>query len=97
MCNLYTTRPSAAEVAAHLGVSMPDIASFNVQAEIYPGYPGMVIRDVDGRRILQSMNWGFPVRLKGMKPTSKPKPVNNARDDKLLTFMWRASFENAAV
>jgi putative SOS response-associated peptidase YedK len=26
-----------------------------------------------------------------MKPTSKPKPVNNARDDKLMTF-WRPWF-----
>jgi putative SOS response-associated peptidase YedK len=39
------------------------------------------------------MTWGFPLRLKSMKPTSKPKAVNNARDDKLMTPMWRASFE----
>ena len=41
------------------------------------------------------MTWGFPVRLKHMKPTSKPKPVNNARDDKLMTF-WRPWFTNMA-
>jgi putative SOS response-associated peptidase YedK len=93
MCNLTTTRSSAAEVAAHFGIKQSDIANFNVQAESYPGYPGMVIREIEGRRALQAMTWGFPVRLKGMKPTSKPKAVNNARDDKLLTFMWRDSFE----
>lgn len=38
---------------------------------------------------MQAMTWGFPVRLKNMKPTSKPKPVNNARDDKLLTGFWK--------
>lgn len=95
MCNLYTNRRSAAEVAAHFRVSPSDVASFNVQAEVYPGYPGMVIREVEGRRVLQSMTWGFPVRLKGMKPTSKPKPVNNARDDKLMSTrsIWKPSFE----
>ncbi len=28
-----------------------------------------------------------------MKPTSKPKAVNNTRNDKLHTPMWKASFE----
>ena len=37
----------------------------------------MVIREADGERVLQSMVWGFPLRLKGMKPNSKPRPVNN--------------------
>jgi putative SOS response-associated peptidase YedK len=38
------------------------------------------------------MTWGFPVRLKSMKPGSKPKPVTNARDDKLHTPFWKPSF-----
>lgn len=54
----------------------------------------MVLREVEGHRVLQSMSWGFPVRLKSMKPTSKPKAVNNARDDKLGTPFWRQSFES---
>ncbi|WP_342630312.1 hypothetical protein AAC691_18430 [Nguyenibacter vanlangensis] len=40
----------------------------------------MVMRERDGARILQSMTWGFPVRLKMMKPGSKPIPVNNIAD-----------------
>ncbi len=64
----------------------------NFPEETYPGYPGMVIRNVDGKRVAQQMNWGFPLRLKSMKPTSKPKPVNNARDDKLMTPFWRKWF-----
>ncbi len=71
----------------------PNVASFNVGEETYPGYPGMVVRDEGGARHLQAMTWGFPLRLKTMKPTSKPKAVNNARDDKLITPMWRNSFE----
>lgn len=32
------------------------------------------------------MTWGFPLRLKGMKPDAKPKPVNNIAD--LKKGMW---------
>lgn len=90
MCNLYTMRKSVAEVAAHFGVKTPALS--NAPEEIYPGYPGLVVRDQDGGRIVQSMTWGFPLRLQGMKPGSKPRPVNNARTDKLDNFMWRYSF-----
>ncbi len=90
MCNLYTLRPSRAETAAHFGVQDP-IAS-NAPEEIYPGYPGLVVRNGDGGRLMQSMIWGFPFRPKTMKPTSKPKAVNNVRADKLDNFMWRYSF-----
>ena len=90
MCNLYTMRKSAAEVAAHFGVS--SFASSNAPEEIYPGRPGLVVHNLDHRRTLRSMAWGFPLRLKGMKPESKPKAVNNVRADKLDSFMWRYSF-----
>ena len=94
MCNLYTTRRSTAEVATFFDVSLPDVAPFNVQAEVYPGYPGMVVRDDGGRRSLQAMTWGFPLALKSKKTglPLKPKPVNNAREDKLGTAFWRDSF-----
>lgn len=35
---------------------------------------------------MQSMTWGFPLRLKTMKPESKPKPVNNVAD--MTKNMW---------
>jgi hypothetical protein len=39
------------------------------------------------------MTWGFPLVLKGAKGQPlKPKPVNNARTDKLESFFWRHSF-----
>lgn len=85
MCNLYTERLSAAEVAAHFGVANP--IQTNAGEEVYPGTPGMVVREQDGARIMQSMTWGFPLRLKGMSPTAKPKPVNNIAD--LSKPMWK--------
>ena len=69
---------------------------FNAPADVYPGYPGLVVREHEGARVIEQMTWGFPVRLKGMKPTSKPKPVNNARDDKLLTPFWKHWFTTPA-
>lgn len=85
MCNLYRLDPSQQVFQ----FTADEIARFNVPTEVYPNYPGVVVES--GR--LRSMNWGFPVRLKHMKPTSKPMPVNNTRDDKLRSFMWRDSFE----
>jgi putative SOS response-associated peptidase YedK len=41
------------------------------------------------------MNWGFPLIMTGRNGQKlKPKPVTNARDDKLSTAFWRASFES---
>jgi len=84
MCNLYRLRNNAAEVAAHFGVDTP--VQSNAGEEVYPGYPGMVVREEAGARVLQSMVWGFPLRLKGVSPTAKPKPVNNIAD--LTKPMW---------
>jgi len=72
-------------VANHFGVSNP--VATNVGGEVYPGTPGLVVREADGARILQSMTWGFPLRLKGMSPTAKPKPVNNTAN--LEIPMWK--------
>jgi putative SOS response-associated peptidase YedK len=94
MCNLYRMRRTTSEVGRLFGASMP--SGLNLPPEVYPGYPGLVIRQQDGQRVGQVMNWGFPLRLKSMKPTSKPKPVNNARDDKLMTPFWRHWFETPA-
>jgi putative SOS response-associated peptidase YedK len=42
------------------------------------------------------MAWGFPLAMKSKKTGAalKPKPVNNAREDKLSTSFWRDSFVN---
>lgn len=90
MCNLYKNRATAAEMARVFAVDVP--AGSNAPEEVYPTFPGMVIRQQGGQRVAQQMSWGFPLRLKTMKPTSKPKPVNNARDDKLLTPFWKRWF-----
>ena len=67
------------------------ISPSNVPEEIYPGYPGMVLAG----GALQSMTWGFPLNRKGAKGQPlKPKPVNNARSDKLGSPFWSSSFRD---
>ncbi|MGF7152584.1 SOS response-associated peptidase [Novosphingobium gossypii] len=88
MCNLYRINKAQTEVANLFRV--PADAGANSAAEVYPGYPGLV---VTGEGVA-SMAWGFPLVLKS-KTTGlplKPKPVNNARENKLGTAFWRDSF-----
>jgi len=88
MCNLYRMTKGTAEVAALFAVE-DAAAGSNFATELYPGYPGLV---AEGGR-LRAMNWGLPVVLTGKQGQKlKPKPVTNARDDKLLTPFWRDSF-----
>lgn len=87
MCNLYRmTRPHA-EVARMFAAAPGAVG--NAPAEIYPGYPGLVVAG----GALRSMVWGFPFKPRDARPGSKPRPVNNARADRLGSFMWRDSFE----
>jgi putative SOS response-associated peptidase YedK len=88
MCNLYRMTKNADEVAKWFAATN-DAVGANFGEEVYPGYPGLVM--AEGR--LRQLAWGFPVVLKGKQGQPlKPKPVNNARDDKLLTGFWRDSF-----
>ncbi|QDK32583.1 SOS response-associated peptidase [Sphingomonas sp. IC081] len=89
MCNLYRMTSATAEIARLFGGTVD--AGANVGAEVYPGYPGLVM--ADGR--VRSMIWGFPLTLKGKSGQPlKPKAVNNARTDKLTSGFWRSSFEH---
>lgn len=87
MCNLYRMTKGTAEVARLFAVE-GDLAA-NYAAEVYPGTAGLMI--AEGRA--RAMNWGFPLVLTGKQGQKlKPKPVTNAREDKLLTGFWRDSF-----
>ncbi|MDL2352537.1 MAG: SOS response-associated peptidase family protein [Pseudomonadota bacterium] len=87
MCNLYRMTKGTAEVASLFAVEGDLTANYG--AEVYPGYPGLVV--AEGR--VRAMTWGFPLVLKGKQGQPlKPKPVTNARTDKLDTPFWRDSF-----
>lgn len=94
MCNRYQVRTAHAE-ALQLKLGLTPDRSLNYAGEVYPGYTGLVIANgEDGALQARAMTWGFPLVLKGKQGQPlKPKPVNNAREDKLGTWMWRDSFE----
>ena len=88
MCNLYRLTKPNTEVAHLFDAIVGQVG--NAGQEVYPGYPGLVVANGE----LRSMVWGFPLVLKGKNGQPlKPKPVNNARADKLDGFMWRYSFQ----
>lgn len=88
MCNLYRMTRSIDEIANLFEVAPERGANFG--AEVYPGYPGVVVFEGKAR----TMSWGFPLVLKGKRGQPlKPKPVNNTREDKLASGFWKASFE----
>ena len=90
MCNLYRMTRTVDEVAG-LFDAVNEAAGSNLGAEVYPGYPGLVVESGN----LRQMIWGFPLQVKGAKGQPlKPKPVNNARTDKLGSFFWKSSFEH---
>ena len=89
MCNLYQMTRNADEVARWFD-AINAAKGANFGAEVYPGYPGLVIAGSEAR----AMSWGFPLVRKGASGQPlKPKPVNNARTDKLDGYFWRHSFE----
>jgi putative SOS response-associated peptidase YedK len=88
MCNLYRMAKAVEEIARWFS-AVADPPG-NAGELVYPGYPGYVV--AEGR--VRQMTWGFPLTLKGKDGQQlKPKPVNNARTDKLDNFMWRYSFQ----
>lgn len=65
-------------------------------AIVHPRDPGWVVREIDGERVIEQMTWGFPVYLRGKSGQPlKPRPVNNARFDKLGAF-WKRWAANPA-
>lgn len=87
MCNLYRLSKGSAEIAK-LFAAQPGPPG-NAGESVYPGYPGLVV--ASGR--VRQMAWGFPLAIKGKSGQAlKPKPVNNARTDKLDGGFWRPSF-----
>lgn len=89
MCNLYRMTKNKDEVAKWFD-AVEALGGANFGEEVYPGYPGLVVAGGEVRQ----MTWGFPLVMKGKNGQPlKPKPVNNARTDKLDSFFWRPSFE----
>lgn len=101
MCNRY--RPGERQQIERL-FGARELRPFNDGPGIvHPRDPGLVVRLVDGEPVLEQMTWGFPVYVRGRVGQRgqqlKPKPVNNARFDKLGGFWarWARAPENRCL
>jgi putative SOS response-associated peptidase YedK len=84
MCNLYTARVTAAEIAQAFQAVEPTF-EFDGSQDLYPKTLAPVVRMDDGRRIVDRMRWGFP------PPLAARGPVTNARN--LTSPFWRNALQ----
>jgi putative SOS response-associated peptidase YedK len=85
MCNLFAVRASAAEVASHFGAESP--AQIAVPAETVRGSAGLIVRQHAGRRLIKSLDWGFPRHTREMRERGEPPGRVNLVAD-LTNPMW---------
>lgn len=70
MSRLYTILADAQDIAAHFGVDpVPVIEHAD---EMVEGNRGLVVRESNGRRVLQTMTWGFPLLTQEMREAGEP-------------------------
>lgn len=93
MCNRYQ---QAETDAAKRALKVLEAEVFNSAGSIiHPQGQGEIVRVLEGKRTISQMTWGFPLilaaarkRAKEQGKQPKPKPVNNARTDKLSSPFW---------
>lgn len=85
MSRLYTILASLPDIAAHFGVDpVPDVTWSD---ELIEGNRGLIVREVDGRRRLQVVRWGFPRLTKEMREQGdEPQRLGLIAD--LTNPMW---------
>jgi putative SOS response-associated peptidase YedK len=85
MCNLYTLRRTADEIAAYFGAEVPK--PIEVRADTAKGGRGIVVRAHNGRRLVQEAGWGFPRLTREMREKNQPAEAVNLVAN-LTSFMW---------
>ena len=90
MCNQYAPETSAALIAKLFNAQWSE-DEMNWKDEVYPKYQAPVVRMKEGRRIVDSMSWGFPTQVQG-KTKMLTKHVTNARN--LASPFWKGSAMN---
>ena len=70
MSRLHTILASLPDIAAHFGVKpVPQVEHAD---EMIEGNRGLVVRERHGRRVLQTMTWGFSRHTKVMRDAGEP-------------------------
>jgi putative SOS response-associated peptidase YedK len=82
MCNRYRMSEKDRALAEHFGVFVPPDLTFP-NPELFPKREGLVVRMEEGRRVLDTMSWGFP------PPPTGRAPVTNVRN--LTSPFWKGA------
>lgn len=89
MCNHYRNDPDKIPAwREYIGAA--DSAPFSeIKIDVWPKYQGIIARIHDGEKILDSMQWGVPLEMKGKRPgTTVTKRITNVRN--LSSQFWRS-------
>jgi len=70
MSRLYTAAAGAAEIARHFDAD--GAAAIMVPTEVIEGNPGLIVLELNGRRVLKNLGWGFPRHTREMKLQGDP-------------------------
>jgi putative SOS response-associated peptidase YedK len=70
MSRLHFIAASRIEIAAHFGVD--PVPNVEWAEEIVEGNRGLVVRESNGRRVLQTMQWGFPRQTREERERGEP-------------------------
>lgn len=85
MCNAYRIGKQGNRIESRFADTLAAILDEADQL-VRPTNPGPI---VIGEGRAETMSWGFRRVVQG-----KPRTINNARSDKLLTWTWKKAFEN---
>lgn len=96
MCNHYQNHPEALSTwAEYVGWDHPESPFSEIKIDVWPKYQGIVGRMSDGKKVLDTMQWGVPRTMPGTRPgTTVTKRITNVRN--LTSPFWRAMLANQA-
>jgi putative SOS response-associated peptidase YedK len=94
MCNHYQNHPEAIPTWKEYIGAAGDIPFSEIKIDVWPKYQGMVARLDGGQKILDTMQWGVPLTMKGKRPgTTITKRITNVRNRS--SPFWRSMLTKA--
>lgn len=90
MCNRYRMTLNERELAGKFGIEVESDRGRLPPPELFPKRPAWVVRQQDGARILDVMDWGVPLAIRNPKTgATSTKPVTNVRN--LTSPFWKST------